>query len=123
MKIRIRGNSIRYRLTRTDVSRMGTDGVVEETTRFPDGNRFHYRLERSAAIKELQATYAENRITLLIPDDRVREWTGSEIIGFRHHVPLPDGSELLLLVEKDFACLDHTLEDQSDNYPNPNKTC
>jgi hypothetical protein len=23
------------------------------------------------------------------------------------------------LLEKDFACLDNTLEDQSDNYPNP----
>jgi len=27
------------------------------------------------------------------------------------------------LVEKDFQCLDHTLEDQSDMYHNPNKTC
>jgi hypothetical protein len=26
-------------------------------------------------------------------------------------------------VEKDFVCLDHTDEDQSDNYPNPNRTC
>jgi hypothetical protein len=24
-----------------------------------------------------------------------------------------------LLVEKDFVCLDNTIEDQSDNYPNP----
>ena len=29
----------------------------------------------------------------------------------------------LLLIEKDFVCLDHTLEDQSDNYANPNKVC
>jgi len=123
MKIRIRGNSIRYRLTRTDVSRMGTEGAVEETTRFPDGAQFHYRLERAADSRELQASFTGNRITLFIPRVLVEEWTNSETIGFRQHVPLPDGSELLLLVEKDFACLDHTLEDQSDNYPNPNKTC
>jgi len=27
------------------------------------------------------------------------------------------------LLEKDFVCLDHTTEDQSDNYENPNTTC
>jgi hypothetical protein len=36
---------------------------------------------------------------------------------------LEDGTLLTLLIEKDFACLDHVDEDQSDNYPNPNKTC
>jgi hypothetical protein len=30
---------------------------------------------------------------------------------------------LFLLVEKDFVCLDNTVEDQSDNYPNPNAVC
>ena len=33
------------------------------------------------------------------------------------------GKDLFLLIEKDFVCLDHTFEDQSDNYPNPNKLC
>ena len=27
--------------------------------------------------------------------------------------------DLVLLVEKDFTCLDNAEEDQSDNYPNP----
>nr|WP_262492994.1 hypothetical protein [Mucilaginibacter paludis] len=27
--------------------------------------------------------------------------------------------KLYLLIEKDFACLDHVAGDQSDNYPNP----
>jgi hypothetical protein len=38
-------------------------------------------------------------------------------------MPLGNGQSLKLLLEKDFVCLDHTDEDQSDNYPNPNKTC
>jgi len=33
------------------------------------------------------------------------------------------GVQLHLLLEKDFVCLDNTAEDQSDNYPNPNKAC
>ena len=27
--------------------------------------------------------------------------------------------KLYILIEKDFKCLDNTIEDQSDNYPNP----
>jgi hypothetical protein len=32
---------------------------------------------------------------------------------------MENGKELFLLLEKDFVCLDETIEDQSDNYPNP----
>ena len=32
---------------------------------------------------------------------------------------LGDGNELYLLLEKDFQCLDNSIEDQTDNYENP----
>ena len=39
------------------------------------------------------------------------------------NMPVSETVSLYLLIEKDFACLDHSSEDQSDNYENPNKTC
>ena len=43
----------------------------------------------------------------------------SNKVGFSHIFVLNSGTKLKLLVEKDFVCMDETVEDQSDNYPNP----
>ncbi|MFZ9388259.1 MAG: DUF7009 family protein [Chitinophagaceae bacterium] len=123
MKIRIKGNSIRYRLTKTEIANFGKLGYVEEETRFLNGPSFHYRLERRPGITSLDASYTENRICIYVPEPIASEWTATEVVGFNHTLDTGGGNKLFLLIEKDFVCLDHTFEDQSDNYPNPNKTC
>ena len=40
-------------------------------------------------------------------------------ILLEHYEDLSNGDKFFLLLEKDFACLDNTHEDQSDKYPNP----
>jgi hypothetical protein len=122
MKIRIKGNSIRYRLTKTEIANFGKDGIIEEQTTFPGGYSFLYRLERKAGISSLEAIYSGNRICIFVPEGVAGEWITTDIAGYDRKMPLGDGRELFLLIEKDFVCLDHTLEDQSDNYPNPNKS-
>ncbi len=123
MKIRIKGNSIRYRLTKTEIANFGNDGFIEEKTAFPDGSSFSYRLERTTGIDNLEASYSGNRICIFVPEGIAGEWTTTDVVGFDHSVKMAEGKELFLLIEKDFVCLDHTFEDQSDNFPNPNKTC
>lgn len=123
MKIRIKANSIRYRLGQSEVARFAKIGYLEERTEFPGGEVFIYRLERKAGLVNPEAELLQNRITLFIPEMTAANWAGSEQVGFDHRISLGEGKELFLLVEKDFVCLDHTFEDQSDNYPNPNKVC
>lgn len=123
MKIRIKGNSIRYRLGQSEVARFANNGYLEERTEFPGGGVFIYRLERKAGLANPEAELMQSKIILYIPEAIVAEWTGTDQVGFDHRIPLGEDKELFLLVEKDFVCLDHTLEDQSDNYPNPNKAC
>jgi hypothetical protein len=38
-------------------------------------------------------------------------------------MPVSENDTLYLLLEKDFVCLDETMESQNDHYENPNKTC
>jgi hypothetical protein len=123
MKVRIKGNSIRYRLTKTDIKNFGANGFVEERTEFLNGPSFYYRLEKKPGITNIEATFSNNRISLLIPESIAKEWTATDIVGFDNKMNIGNGKDLFLLIEKDFACLDHTTEDQSDNYPNPNKVC
>lgn len=123
MKIRIKGNSIRYRLTQTEISNFGKQGFLEEKTEFLNGPSLYYRLEKKKGLENLEASFSENRICVFIPEKIANEWTTTDVVGFDNKMKLADDKELFLLIEKDFVCLDHTFEDQSDNYPNPNNVC
>jgi len=113
MKIRIKGNSLRYRLTKSDVNTFVNNGYIQETTSFGD-QLLIYALKKADA-SHLTAEFKNNQITVLMPDTMVDEWHTTDIVGFESNT-----TPLYLLVEKDFVCLDNVLEDQRDNYPNPN---
>ncbi|MDB5134655.1 MAG: hypothetical protein JWP37_1258 [Mucilaginibacter sp.] len=112
MKIRIKGNSLRYRLTKSDVNRFAEEGYLQEVTNFGTQSLI-YALERSAA-DDLEATFQDNKITLYMPEKMTYEWSTDEKVGFECNK-----GDFYLLIEKDFKCLDNVAEDQSDNYPNP----
>lgn len=117
MKIRIKGNSLRYRLSMPEVERFSKEGYIEEAVDFP-GTQLIYALKRVNEGEGLDAGFKDNKITLTMPDEQANEWTGTDRIGFENR-----NGPIYLLVEKDFKCLDNITEDQSDNYPNPNSVC
>jgi Family of unknown function (DUF7009) len=118
MKIRIKGNSLRYRLTRPEVQGFSETGLVEERVNF-GAVALTYALCKTDA-RELSAGFANNRIVLYLPAAFIDEWVHTDKVGFDHRMPLAGTDEsLYLLVEKDYSCLDKVEEDQSDNYPNP----
>lgn len=112
MKIRIKGNSLRYRLTRTDTSRLAEEGHLREVVDFGIQQLF-YALQ-VVDDEQLSATFKDNMITVYVPKRLIQEFADTDKVGFEG----THGS-LHLLVEKDFTCLDDVGEDQSDNYPNP----
>jgi hypothetical protein len=112
MKIRIKSNSLRYRLTRSEVEHFAQEGVIKEKIQIGD-KALTYILQRTAE-DEMSASFHNNIITLLMPKKMADEWTGTERVGFD-----ATNNDLYLLIEKDFTCLDNVDEDQSDNYPNP----
>jgi len=123
MKIRIKGNSIRYRLTKTEIGNFEKQGFLEDETTFLNGPSLYYRLEKKEGIAGLEASFSGNRICVFVPESMANKWTSTDIVGFDETMDNGEGKKLFLLIEKDFVCLDPTLEDQSDNYPNPNKNC
>ncbi len=112
MKLRIKSNSIRYRLTRTDVDQLLKVGYLKDGVNFGD-DELVYVLQTTVD-KQLSADFKNNIITLYMPTNMLIELANTDKIGFEH----TEGA-LHLLVEKDFMCLDNVAEDQSDNYPNP----
>lgn len=117
MKIRIKANSVRLRLTRSDVDRFGREGCLEERTEFGT-NELVYAIQTTGNA-DITADFKNGKITVFVPQPLANQWTGTEKVGFDSRMPLGNGKDLYILVEKDFKCLDETIEDQSDNYENP----
>lgn len=116
MKIRIRGNSLRYRMTKSEVAKLQSEGFLEEQTQFA-GKAFVYAIETSSGNK-LSADFIGDKIVLYMPKTMIDELNNTDKVGFEDR-----SGSVYLLVEKDFVCIDNTDEDQSDNYPNPYLTC
>jgi len=118
MKIRIKGNTVRLRLTKMEVDEFSKKGKFVETTAFAS-KTLTYSLQVKANIEELEADFLKDTIIIYIPAEAQQNWANSNRVGYGNKVDWTDDSQLSILVEKDFVCLDETVEDQSDNYPNP----
>jgi len=125
MKIRIKGNFVRYRLTQTEVKTLADVGYLSESTVFgpAEGQTFVYALEVSKDVESLEASFDGGKITLFIPVESAKTWYYEERVGFENEQEVSPGIFLKLLLEKDFICLDDSDEDQSDNYVNPKAAC
>jgi hypothetical protein len=120
MKLRIRDNSIRLRLTRGEVDQLADEGVVLAITSFPGGREFRYEVESSPASVNPGAFLSDNKVTVRLPESVVRAWAASDQVSLTGEQQHKNGEQLSILVEKDFACLaPREGEDESDMYPHP----
>lgn len=120
MKLRILDNSIRLRLSQTEVRSIGTDGIVSGRTAFAGGATFDYVLESSPSTLATEATIVANVLTVRVPQDFIGQWTGSDQVSIKARQQLDRGEALSILIEKDFACLEpREGEDESDLFVHP----
>jgi hypothetical protein len=112
MKLRLHGNSLRLRLTPSEVARLRDRGTVEESASFRSGS-LAYRIQSRAGIEPLHADFSGGAITVLIPTETARAWTAGDEVGLYAQ----DGA-LGIAIEKDFRCLTRA-EEEPDVYPHP----
>lgn len=99
---------------------MANKGVVRDTISFAGGPVLTYSVVRDADCESPSAAMAGDTISVCLPSEVVDEWTNTDLVSIRGTQPLDDGSDLIILVEKDFTCLTpREDEDESDNFPNP----
>ncbi len=119
MKIRIQADTIRLRLTQTDIDDLGRKGEVEETTHFGD-DLFSYSISLKPQIEEPVASFTSGQIAVELPLELGRSWIDSELVGIENKAYISQSEGLKILVEKDFQCLhQRSNEDESDAFPNP----
>jgi len=114
MKLRIKGNSIRLRLTKSEVSHLVETGKVKDQCVIMD-NTLIYQISKVESEK-FDASLKENILSIFVPQQEIMNWDENEIVSLKSE--LENG--LSILIEKDFKCLiERENEDTNDMYENP----
>lgn len=122
MKLRIRGNSIRLRLTKSEVAEIGAGRMVEEAVEFgtEPARNFVYALVPAADAETPRAVFDGNRIAVFVPQKQASDWARTNQIGIESENSTGENSGLRILIEKDFACLEPRAgEEDADTFANP----
>jgi len=119
MKLRIRGNSIRLRLTQSEDAELAANGCVQNATSFGDCELRYGIASISDGQRIWRAAFRNNEITIRVPAAVLSEWANSQQVGIEAVQTIVEG-DLHILIEKDFACLKPRQgEDDADTFENP----
>jgi hypothetical protein len=119
MKVRIQANSIRVRLTQSEVRRIASGNSVEQTTAFSLLAKLCSRVEPSSQVLKLIAAFENHCLILRLPVIEARHWAESDEVGIEAEQPIGDGTSLRMIIEKDFECLHPRGEEIADAFPRP----
>jgi hypothetical protein len=121
MKLRIKGNSLRLRVSRSELEQFLAGHRVEETIHFapePEA-KLVYALEFTLQASAVTVRYKPQEVTVILSEEQARLWGKEGEVGVYTAVDIGPASSLEVIIEKDFACLDRNDEDNSDTFNNP----
>jgi hypothetical protein len=110
MKLRIDHQSIRLRLSKTDLEILPAKGFVAETLHLPQGS-LTFKLLITNNLNVFSVFFFNETITVEIPAHQANNWMQTDEIGLYETLPLTHiGLSLKLLIEKDFPCKHNPLD-------------
>ena len=120
MKVRIKGNSIRLRLSQTELEQLSHNEVVSEQIVFAPGVSLVYSLEKSITAEQTTAHYTNHHIQVILPDQMASSWINTDQISISTQQDNATADPLNILIEKDFRCLtERPNENEEDLFPHP----
>ena len=115
MKLRIKGNSIRLRVMRSELEHLQSGGRLEESVRFSPDAALSYTLAVAEIDDPVSVSFIANEIATRISAAQLFSWSSEEQVGI--YTSMPGGLEVA--IEKDFACLDRSEEENADAFEHP----
>lgn len=119
MKLRISGNSLRLRLSRSEVARLEENSRVEDAIEFGPDCKMSYSLSVSTETLAVNASLTSTGIRVLIPNELAQSWIGTDSLTIAAEQAVGEGKNLQILIEKDMKCAHKDSEANEDSYPNP----
>lgn len=122
MKLRIKDNSLRFRLLRTEVATLAETGEITRHTLFgldTPASRLSYSIEHSSLHGTITADMRGTAIRVSVPSELLRSWAKDDnLVGLYAKQVLCAEETLHIAIEKDFACIDRSDEDNADTFDN-----
>ncbi len=124
MKLRILGDSLRLRLSQSEVKQFGDSARVEQSIRFGPGSVMTYAIEHGSSVDDVQASFEASTVTVRLPSAIAKTWVGTDQVSIRATQPLEGSEPLSLLIEKDFKCaIPRPGEEDYDGFEHPTGGC
>ncbi len=125
MKVRLRKNTIRFRLTQTDVATLLKAGTVDDSTSFGPGadQRLSYSIRADEHGDKIAVGFCAGEIAVTVPAAALNEWLAGPQIELAGDQPIGDGEMIEIGIEKDLSCLKpRPGKDDEDTFPNPKQS-
>jgi len=119
MKLRIRGNTVRLRVSKAELAKIAASGAAEDAIRFAGNAGLRYGIEVKPA-GGVAAMFSGDALRVLLPKASVDAWLKPEEVSIEGEQAIGNGEVLRILVEKDYTCLaPRSGEDDADLFTNP----
>ena len=119
MKIRIRENTLRIRITQTELKELSVGEALFSTTHFPGGGQMSYGI-LPGQDETTQIVMMDQRISIHLGIQDHQTMMDDSSVGVQS-IHQTSERPLELLIEKDFSCLHPRDGEDTDTFPNPNK--
>jgi hypothetical protein len=101
MKLRIKGDSLRLRISDTEASRLALTGHLEDAIHFAPGERLVYSLALSAGVDALTVRYDPGQLAVLVPAAVGRAWLAGDEETLKGRQEAGPGRTMSIKIEKD----------------------
>jgi hypothetical protein len=120
MKVRIYNNSIRLRLSKSEVAEFQSAGLIEERLEFGTEmlKMFRCALVREEAAEAVTARYLPGIIEIVVPPSVAARWSSSDQVAIEGSYTRGE-RPISISIEKDFQCLHGPADASADAFPNP----
>ena len=90
MKLRIKGDSLRVRVSRSEVARLLVGDCLEETIHFgqQENAKLTYALQLDPSVSKLTVQYTQNRVAILLSSDQANTWCVTDQVGIAEEISL-----------------------------------
>ena len=120
MKVRIQGNSFRFRLKQPEVDRFIAAGSITEAVEFGAATESSLSFVLEVTQQEkFSVAFQSNKVIFYVPAGISDKWMSTNSTGFEKWIDNGPGRKMKLLVEKDFRCMEACAEDNAGSYEQP----
>jgi hypothetical protein len=100
MKLWIRGNSLRLRVSKTELEKIAETGKAEDAVRFSSEHALRYGIEVRPT-GAVTAAFADAAILVTLPKSRLDLWQRPDEVSVEGSQPIGGGKVLQIVLEKD----------------------